>query len=389
MLVGNNSYPADPRVRHEALTLVAAGYRVSVIAPRAPGEAWREDVDGVAVHRFWNPITPTGSLGYLVEYTAATSFALLLSLRILVREGLDVVHAHNPPDTFALVGAVHRVLRKRFVFDHHDLGPDMYRARFGERSNRLIEGGLRFFERLSCRLATHVIATNESYREVEIERYGVPPDHVTVVRNGLDLERIQPVAPDPEIRARAEIILGYVGVMGYQDGVDYLLRVVRHLVHDLGQSRTLCILIGSGDAFDDLRREARELAIEPNVWFTGVISDREMISYLCTADICVDPDPSNPFNDRSTMIKMMEFMGLGRPIVCFDLVEHRRSAEDAAVYVEPNDERAMARAIVELMDDPERRRRMGEFGRRRSETRLTWRVSEANLLAAYEKIFSA
>ena len=176
--------------------------------------------------------------------------------------------------------------------------------------------------------------------------------------------------------------------MGYQDGVDYLLRAVRHLVYDLGHESTLCVLIGTGDALDDLRDQARDLQIEDHVWFTGWIPDADMIAYLCTADICVDPDPANPFNDRSTMIKMMEFMGLGRPIVCFDLTEHRRSAQDAAVYVTPNDELAMARMIVELMNDPERRRRIGEIGRLRGEAIFAWKHSEAELLGAYEKIFA-
>jgi glycosyltransferase involved in cell wall biosynthesis len=389
MLLGNNPYPEDTRVHHEAESLVAAGYHVSVIAPRTVGQARRANVEGVDVHRYWNPVSPTSALGYVVEYAAATFFAFAISLRILVRGGFDVVHAHNPPDTFVVVGAFFRLLGKRFVFDHHDLGPDMYTARFGAESKRTVEKALRIFERLSCRLANHVIATNESYREVEMERYRVPSERITIVRNGIDLKRILPVAPDPSIRARADLILGYVGAMGYQDGVDYLLRAVWHLVNDLGQQSTLCILIGEGDAFDDLRRQARELDIDDHVWFTGLIPDDEMIRYLCTADICVDPDPANAFNDKSTMIKMMEFLGLGRPTVCFDLTEHRRSAQDAAVYVEPNDEMAMAKAIVELMRDPDRRRRIGEIGRRRGVEVFSWTHSEASLFAAYSSIFES
>jgi glycosyltransferase involved in cell wall biosynthesis len=389
MLLGNNPYPQDPRVRREATALEEAGYRVTVICPRVRGQSARETVRGVHVLRYRQRVDARGMAGYLVEYGVTTAAALLLSVRVMFGRGFDVIHAHNPPDTFVLVAALYKMLGKRFVFDHHDLAPEMYEARFGGRGNRFARFGLTVLERCSCRLADRVVATNESYKAVEIQRGKVPPERIAVVRNGSGFEGAGPLDPDPTLRARASSIIGYLGVMGVQDGVDHLLRAVRHLVFDLGREDTLCVLIGRGDAREDLQRLARELRIDDHVWFTGFIPAEEVARYLSTVDVCVVPDPSNHFNDRSTMIKVMDYMTFARPIVAFDLPETRITAGEAASYVRPNDDFELATRIAALMDDPTRRAEMGACGRNRVLVELGWERSVPNLLALYRSLLPA
>jgi glycosyltransferase involved in cell wall biosynthesis len=310
----------------------------------------------------------------------------VISLLVLVREGFDILHAHNPPDLFVFIAAFYKLFRKRFIFDHHDLAPEMYYARFKGQGNKFIYHLLVFLEKLSCRLADHVIVTNQSYKTVALERSAIPAARVTIVRNGPELERLQPVAPDPELRRKARTLIGYVGVMGFQDGIDYLLRAIKHLVEDFERRDIFCVLIGKGDAWDEMRTLATQLGIAEYVWFTGRISDADLMRYLSTVDICVDPDPCNPFNDRSTMIKMTEYMALGKPIVAFDLTEHRVTAREAALYARPNEEFDFARQIVWLIDHPEQRRAMGRAGRKRVETELAWSFQVQHLLAAYQNV---
>lgn len=386
MLLENNPFPQDGRVRREARTLTAAGYRVSVIAPGSSGQPWRERVGEVEVYRFPAPPEANGLFGYLYEYGYSMAAAFLLSLFVFLRQGFDVIHAHNPPDTFAFVAAFFKLFGVRFVFDHHDLSPDMYYALFSGKGNRLVHRTLVLFEQFSCKLADHVIATNQSYRAVEMERGRVPEERITIVRNGPELDRLRTAPPDPALRARGKTILGYVGDMGHHDGVDYLLRALKRLVCDLGRTDFFCVIIGRGDAWAGLKTLAAQLELDPYVWFTGFVSDADLRRYLSTADICVDPDPLNPFTDRSTMIKMTEYMAFGKPIVAFDLTEHRVTAQDAAAYARPNDELDFARQIARLMDDPERRREMGRIGRRRVETELAWPHQERHLLAVYEAL---
>lgn len=384
MLLENYPYPQDDRVRREARTLVGAGYEVTVIAPGRRNQTWRETVSGVRVYRYPMPRPGDGLIGYLWEYGCALVASLILAMYVWLRHGVDIVHAHNPPDLFVLIGIIFKLFGKRFIFDHHDLSPEMYDARFAHGGNRLVFRVLVLFEQLSCRVADHVIATNESYKAMEMQRSGVPAERITVVRNGPELERMRLVDADPALRSCAGTILGYVGQIGPQDGVDYLLRTVRYLVFDLGQTDLLCVLIGKGEAWQEMRELAQRLEIADYVWFTGFVSDEDLIRLLATADICIAPEPRTAFADRSTMLKMMEYMALARPIVAFDLKEHRNSAGDAAAYASANDEAAMARLIVELMADPDRRRRMGLYGRERIETQLAWPHQEMRLLAVYD-----
>jgi len=386
MLLENDHYPQDSRVCCEAVTLVSAGYRVSVVCPKGSGQRWQETINGVRVYRYPAPPDGSGFLTYLWEYGYCLVASFALSILVCSRHRIDTIHAHNPPDIFVLIAVFYKLFGTRFVFDHHDLAPEMYYARFGNKGRRPVYRALVVFERLSCRVADRVIATNQSYKTVEMERDRVPDQRITIVRNGPDLARLQPVEPDSDLPQKAGTIIGYVGTMGFQDGIDYFLRAIRHLVRDLGRTDIFCVLIGKGDAWRSLQAYARELDISSYVWFTGRISDEDLLRYLSAADICVDPDPANPFNDRSTMIKMMEYMALGKPIVAFDLPEHRVTAQDAAVYARPNDELDFARNIAWLMDHPEQRRERGRKGRERVETSLAWPHQASNLLEVYRSL---
>jgi glycosyltransferase involved in cell wall biosynthesis len=387
MIVENNSYPRDPRVRREAEGLAAAGYLVSVISPALPKQPLRETLGGIFVYRYPGPPEANGFLTYIYEYAYSTVAIFALSLWVFLGRGFDVIHTANPPDTLVFVAAFYKLFGKRFIFDHHDLAPDMYYARFEGRGNRLVYRVLFWCEKLSCKLADHVIATNQSYKRIEMERHGVPEERITVVRNGPDPKRLRAVEPDPVLRKRAGTILAFAGITGYQNGVIALPKVLRCLVYDLGKRDVLFVIIGDGHALPEMKKMARDFALEDYVWFTGWVDDPSAyIRYLSTADICIDPTPSCTSNDASTMIKLMEYMSLGKPVVAFDVPEGRYSAQSAALYAKPNIEADMARAIAELIDDPQRRQAMGQFGRNRIETELAWSYSLPNLLEVYHRV---
>ncbi len=384
MLLENNPYPQDGRVRREAVALTKAGYTVSVICPASAGQPHRDTVNGVQVFRYPPPRDGDGFIGYLLEYGHALLWSFWLSLAVARRPGFDVIHSHNPPDLFFLIAALYKPFGKRFVFDHHDLSPEMYHARFQGGGNALVHRVLLLCEKLSFQLADLVVSTNESYRRIAIERGGVPDARVAVVRNGPEVERFQNAVPDQELRRRATTILGYVGVIGVQDGVDILVRAVGRLVKDLGHTNVLAVIIGDGDALQDVKQVAVDEGIERHFLFTGRIDDPALLlKYLATTDICVDPDPFNDYNDRCTMIKMTEYMAVGKPIVAFDLTEHRVTAQDAAVYAKPNDESDLALKIAELIADPERRREMGSIGKSRIANSLSWERQAPKLIEAY------
>ena len=364
--------------------MTEAGYNVSVICPAAAGQPFRDTVSGVEVFRYPPPRDGDGFVGYVWEYGYALFWSFWLSLTVAMRSGFDVIHSHNPPDLFFLIAALYRPFGKRFVFDHHDLSPEMYLARFQDGGNALVHRVLLACEKLSFRLADLVVATNESYRKIAIERGGVPAEKVAIVRNGPETERFHNAVPDEELRRRATTILGYVGVIGVQDGVDLLVRAVSHLVKNLGYEDVLAIVIGDGDALQEVKQLTSDEGIESHFLFTGRIDDPAiLLKYLATADICVDPDPFNAYNDRCTMIKMTEYMAVGKPIAAFDLTEHRVTAQDAAIYARPNDERDLALKIAELIGDPERRREMGRIGQDRIANGLSWPLQAPRLVEAY------
>jgi len=404
MLV-ENYFPQDTRVTNEANLLTDAGYKVAVIALRKQGQPGRETLNSVEVYRLPTlelfKKTPSANvnrmnllfvklksfLGYVVEYCYFTAACLIVSTYIFVRRGFDVMHAHNPPDTLFLVALPFKLLGKKFVFDQHDLCPELYRSRYSA-AEGFYTRFLRMFEWCSLKLADITIATNESYKQIQIKRANKNPRDVFVVRNGPNQMRMTPVAPNSRLKKMNKFILCYIGSLNPQDGVDYLLRSLRHLLHDLKCSDFHCVIMGTGDSLQDLRDLAGNLQLNGCVELLGFVSDEDLQANLAAADICVDPDPSSPLNDVSTWIKVMEYMAYAKPIVAFDLKETRFSAGDAAVYVRPNKEAEFAEAITQLMAQPELRKKMGTFGRRRVEHELQWNTVGKNLLTAYETLLA-
>lgn len=327
-----------------------------------------------------------GAIGYLVEYSAALFWEFVLSWRVLRRHGFDVIHACNPPDLIFLVGGFFKLfLRKKFVFDHHDINPELYEAKFGRKD--FFYKLMLTVERWTFRTADVSIATNESYKRIAIERGGMHPDRVHVVRSGPMLERLRIVPAVPALRKGRNHLVGYVGVMGKQEGIDLLLKSVAHVVHVMRRSDIQFGLVGGGTELDALKQLARQLQVDDYVTFTGRVPDNDLLKMLNTADVCVNPDIPNEMNDKSTMNKIMEYMALGKPIVQFDLTEGRFSAGEASVYARRGDVADFAQQIVALVDDPERRARMGASGRRRVELELEWKYEAPKLLAAYEQLF--
>jgi glycosyltransferase involved in cell wall biosynthesis len=386
ILVENLPSPFDRRVWQEAGTLRDAGYGVSIICPTGKGcEKKRELVDGIDIWRYDLPKEGSGALGYLVEYSAALLMTFLLSLKVWWKSGFDVVHACNPPDLFFLVGGFFKLFGKKFVFDHHDANPELYEAKFGRRG--FLWKVMLWLEKLTFKTADVSIATNHSYRRIAIERGGMEPDKVFVVRSGPSLERMKIVPPVEALKKGRRYLVGYVGVMGKQEGIDYLLRAAAHLVHEMKRGDVHFGLVGGGTSLDEMKALAQELRVSDQVSFTGRVSDGALLAMLNTADVCVNPDVANEMNDISTMNKVMEYMALGKPIVQFDLAEGRFSAGEASLYARRNDAADLALKIAELLDDPARRAAMGAFGRRRVENELEWRHEAPKLIAAYEALW--
>ena len=385
ILVENLPSPFDRRVWQEATTLRDAGYEVSIICPTGKGyERKFEVLEGIHIWRYALPFEGSGALGYVLEYGVALSFTFLLSLRVLATRGFDVIHACNPPDLLFLVGGFYKLFGKRFVFDHHDANPELYEAKFGRKG--FLWKAMVWLEKLTFRTADVSIATNESYRRIALERGAMAPERVFVVRSGPSLERMKILPPDERLKHGRKHLVGYVGVMGRQEGIDYLLRAAAHIVRDLGRTDVHFGLVGGGTSLEELRGLALRLGIADYVTFTGRVPDAEMLAMLNTADVCVNPDVANEMNDISTMNKVMEYMALGKPMVQFDLAEGRFSAREASLYARRNNALDLASKIIFLLENPEKRRAMGEFGRRRVLEELEWRHEAPKLLAAYEAL---
>lgn len=388
ILVENLPSPFDRRVWQEACTLRDSGYVVSIICPTGKGcEKKFEAIGDIHVWRYPLPVEASTAAGYALEYGCALAWTFVLAWRVWLTRGFDVVHACNPPDLLFLVGGFFKLFGKKFLFDHHDLNPELYEAKFGRRD---------FFYRLLLKLeywtfcaADVVIATNESYRRIAIGRGRVAPGRVFVVRSGPSLERMRILPPDERLKRGRRYLVGYVGSMGRQEGIDYLLRAARHIVFDLGRADVHFGLVGGGTSLEAMKALARELGVADYVTFTGRVPDEEMLAVLNTAEVCVNPDVANEMNDKSTMNKIMEYMALGKPIVQFDLAEGRYSAQRASLYAGKNDVFDLAARIVGLLDDPRLRAEMGAYGRRRVEEALEWRHEAPKLLGAYAALWQS
>ena len=383
ILVENLPSPFDRRVWQEATTLRQAGHEVSIICPTGKGyEKKFESIDGIDIYRYDLPAEGEGALGYLVEYSAALAFTFFLSLK--VKKGFDVIHACNPPDLFFLIGGFWKLFGKKFLFDHHDANPELYEAKFGRRD--VLYKAMLLLEKLTFRTADVSIATNESYKRIAVERGGMAPERVFVVRSGPSLERLKIVPPVPSLKKGRKFLVGYVGVMGKQEGIDLLLEAVRFIVKEKRRTDIHFGLVGGGTSLQEMQDLSEALCVSDYVTFTGRVPDEQMLAMLNTADVCVNPDVANEMNDISTMNKIMEYMALGKPIVQFDLTEGRFSAQDASLYARKNDPKDLAEKILALLENESLRSEMGQFGRARVENELEWRYEAPKLLAAYEAL---
>ena len=383
IIVENLPVPFDRRVWMEATTLKSAGYEVSVICPVGKGyEAHCEVIEGIYIYRHPLPAEANSALGYLREYACALWHEWRLACRVWHERGFDVIHACNPPDLIFVIGAWFKLWhRTKFIFDQHDLNLELYESKFNSRHDIFFQV-LKLAERLTFATANTVISTNESYRAVALQRGRKTAMQVHVVRSAPDLTKFKPVSADPVFRRGREFLIGYLGVMGPQDGLDYLLRAAAELVLKRKQDIQFC-LIGGGPMFEQLQTMAQKLGIEEHIEFTGRISDAEMIARLSSCDVCVNPDPLNPLNDVSTMNKILEYMALGKAIVQYDLKEGRFSAGEASCYAEPNDVKDLATKIEDLLANEPVRMEMGRIGRRRMEESLAWSHQAPRLLRAY------
>ena len=383
IIVQNLPVPFDRRVWLECQALVAAGFEVSVICPKGKGDPAYQVIDGVRLYKY-RPYAPGGSkLGFVNEYAYSFLATAWLTLKARRSGRFRVLQACNPPDIFWPIALLLRAVdRTRFIFDHHDLCPELFQSRFPHGPS-LPYRGLLALERRTHRTADHVVSTNESYRAIAIERSGKSPADVTVVRTGPDPDRLVRGVAKPELRRGRQHLAAYIGVMGPQDGVDIVVRAAAVVVHELHRNDIAFTLIGSGDCYDDLVALRDELNLADHVEFTGRAPDELVADIMSTADAGLSPDPLNPLNDVSTMNKTMEYMAYELPVVAFDLRETRVSAGDAAVYVTPNDVHEYAHAIVALMDDEPRRAQLGKTGRVKVEQELAWRHQERAYVGVY------
>lgn len=384
IIVENQAVPLDPRVWREARSLSDNGYQVTVLCPRRKGcSRGYEVIDQVHIYRHPMPVEGRTPFGYLSEYTCAFVLEFLYTSWIYLRRGFHVIQGCNPPDNIFLVALPFKMLGIKYIFDHHDANPELYLSKYGRKGGlfKILIG----LEQLCYRFSDVVMATNESYRNMAISRGGVRPESVFVVRNGPDLQSFKPVPSNPLRKHGKRYLVGYVGNMNFQDGLDILIDVAKH-VKDIGRRDVHFTCVGRGPELKTLRQMVQQMGLEDTVEFTGRVSDQDLIEILSTADVCVNPDRPSEMNDMSTMIKIMEYMALGKPIVQFDSKEGRFSAQEASLYTTKQGGVAdFAEKIVWLLDRPEERKKMGEFGKKRIEAELAWEYSVPNLLAAYQQ----
>jgi len=386
IIVQNLPVPFDRRVWLECRALTAAGYDITVVCPRGKGEPSHEVLEGVTLLRY-RPYAPGGGArGFVIEYAYSFLATAKLVLRARRHGRFDVLQACNPPDIFWPIARWLRIRdRSRFVFDHHDLCPELYDSRFPQ-GHRLPRRGLVALERATFRAADHVIATNTSYADVAMHRGRKDRAVVTVVRTGPDPDRLRRKAAVPQLRRGRRHLVAYIGVMGPQDGVDLAVRAAAHVVHQLGRDDVAFTFMGSGDCHEELVALRDELSLQDHLDLPGRVPDETVVDVLSTAAAGLSPDPMNPLNDVSTMNKTLEYMAFGLPVVAFNLKETRVSAGEAACYVDSGDVAAYARALVDLLDDEERRASMGQTGRARIEDELGWPHQRTAYINVYDKL---
>ena len=387
IVVENLPVPFDGRVWKEALSLRKAGYEVTVLCPKGKGyERGHEVLEGVHIYRHPMPKEGNTPAGYLWEYGSALCWEFLYSWWIYLRRGFHVMQGCNPPDNIFLIALPFKLLGVKYIFDHHDANPELYFSKY-EKQGFFYRAQV-WLEKQTFRFSDVAMSTNESYKELAVTRGGLAPEDVFVVRNGPDLETFRAVPPNPALKYGKPYLVGYVGTMSIQEGLDILLDVALY-IRNSGRRDVHFTCVGGGPGLAGLRQMVKDKNLEDTVNFTGRVPDQQLLDILSTADVCVNPDKPCTMNDISTMIKIMEYMALSKPIVQFDLKEGRRSAQDSSLYSDNHDlVPDFAAKILWLLEHPEERRKMGEFGRRRVENELAWEYSVANLLAAYQRAFA-
>jgi glycosyltransferase involved in cell wall biosynthesis len=387
IIVENIPVPFDTRVWKEATSLQTNGYAVTVLCPRAKGcSAPYEFLEGVHIYRHPTAKEGNSPFGYLFEYGYALFWEFFYTLWIFLRRGFQVIQGCNPPDDIFLVALPFKLFGVKYIFDHHDASPELYLSKY-EKKGAFYHIQV-WLEKLTYRFSDVVMATNCSYKDLAVSRGGLAPEDVFVVRNGPDLESFKPVPSNPALKYGRPFLVGYVGTMSIQEGLDILLDVALHIKNS-GRNDIHFTCIGGGPGLPALRQMLEEKNLQDTVNFTGRVSDEDLLEILSTADVCVNPDKPCEMNDISTMIKIMEYMALGKPIVQFDLKEGKFSAQDASLYSDTkNQVPDFAKNILWLIDHPDARKKMGEFGRNRVENELAWEYSVKNLLAAYDRAFS-
>lgn len=386
IIVENLPVPFDTRVWQEATTLAANGYTVSVICPKGKGYTEEEEyLQGVHIFRHNLPAEGNGAIGYAKEYLTALKEELCLAKKVYKEIGFDVIHGCNPPDDIYMVAQHFKKYGVKYVFDHHDICPELFEAKFGSTSGLLYKSQL-WLEKQTYKHCTFAFVTNESYKKIAIERGKMDPNKVIVLRSGPKLERMRILPPVESIKRGYKYMVGYLGVIGQQEGIEYLLEAAKYIKeHD---NNVFWGIVGGGPHLEALKNQAHDMGLDDCVEFTGRAPDQQMLEYLNTADVCVNSDKYNSMNDKSTMNKILEYMTLAKPIVQFDLTEGRYSAQEASLYAKNNDAEDMAKKIMELLADPERRKRMGDYGRNRVVNELSWEHTSKALLEGYEKFFN-
>ena len=387
IIVENLPVPFDTRVWQEATTLAENGYLVSVICPKGKGyDVDYEYLNGVHVYRHDLPAEGNGALGYAREYFCALREELRLAKRIYKERGFHVIHGCNPPDDIYMVARRFKKKGVDYVFDHHDICPELFEAKFGKASGLLYKSQL-WLERQTYKHCAFAFVTNESYKQIAISRGGMKEDKVFVLRSGPKLERLKITPAKSEIKRGRRFMVGYVGVIGQQEGIEYLLKAAKYIKEELHRDDIFWGVVGGGPHLEALRKQSHEMGLDDILEFTGRVSDEVLLDYLNTADVCVNSDEYNAMNDKSTMNKILEYMALGKPIVQFDLTEGRFSAQEASLYAEPNNAIDMADKIIQLLDNPAKRKEMSEYGRQRIVNELSWEHTSRALLEGYDKYF--
>lgn len=386
IIVENLPVPFDTRVWQEATTLAANGYIVSVICPKGKGYTQEKEVlKGVHVFRHDLPEEGNGAVGYAKEYGMALKEEIRLSKKIYKEIGFDVIHGCNPPDNIYLVARKFKRYGVKYVFDHHDICPELFEAKFGHTGGILYWSQI-FLERQTYKHCDFAFVTNQSYKKIAIERGKMDPSKVIVLRSGPKLERMKIMEPLNSIKRGYEYMVGYLGVIGQQEGIEYLLEAAKYIKEH--ENNVFWGIVGGGPHLEALKKQASEMGLDDCIEFTGRVSDKQMLEYLNTADVCVNSDKFNSMNDKSTMNKILEYMALAKPIVQFDLAEGRYSAQGASLYANNNDGIDMAKKIIELLNDPYKRKKMGEYGYNRVVNELSWEHTSKALLDGYEKLFT-